>query len=57
MMSIVRGPNATAGITLHLTPKQPDIFQVLNRDGFFTEKIHQKKSVQSTVIPQHLTSE
>jgi hypothetical protein len=46
----------TAGITLHLTPKQPDVFQVLNRHGFFTEKIHQKISVRTTVIPQHPTS-
>ena len=48
---------ATAGITLHLTPKQPDIFKVLNRHGFVTKKIHEEESVRCIVIPQHPTSE
>jgi len=47
---------STAGITLHLTSKQADVLWELIRDWLFTEQVHQKIPVQTTVIPQHPTS-
>jgi hypothetical protein len=47
---------STARITQHPTPKQAVVLQELNRYWFFTEEVHQKTSVWSTIIPQHPTS-
>ena len=46
---------STARPTLHVTPKQSDVLQELNRHWFVIQQVHQKTSIRGTVIPQHHT--
>jgi hypothetical protein len=46
-----------ADVTLHLTLKQPHVFEKIHGDCGITEEVHEKQPVRSTVFSRHPTSE
>ena len=52
------GPHriSTAGVALHLTPKQAHVHYELHSDALIAEQIREEIPVRTTVFPQHRTS-